>query len=220
MASYSQFGQDQFVVHLTNGQRNGFFVEAGAGDGIWISNTLLLERMYDWTGILIEPTQAFRHLKRNRARCFCDNSCLAAEEKPVTLVEIYDRGQSGLSPLANNNRLLSRVTDNVSQVELASMNSYWGIAKTKYITHAVPLVAVLKKYQAPRQIDYLSLDVEGYEWEIMRSFPFDEYSFRCLGIERPTRELHALLTNKGYRPIAKLGEDLFYVFQRDTLSYR
>ena len=51
--SYSQNGQDRFVAEMVfAGKRNGFFIEAGAGDGLWISNTLLLEQKYDWTGIL------------------------------------------------------------------------------------------------------------------------------------------------------------------------
>jgi hypothetical protein len=57
--SASQFGQDRFVAEeLFCGRRGGFFVEAGAGDGLWISNTLLLEQQYNWTGILIESTSA------------------------------------------------------------------------------------------------------------------------------------------------------------------
>jgi FkbM family methyltransferase len=210
-ASYSQFGQDRFVAEsLFGGKRGGFFVEAGAGDGLWISNTLLLERQYDWTGILIEPTSAFAALERNRPHCICDNSCLAAEHKQVTMVEISDRGQEQLSPHAHRNLLLSRAVENVAPFDLSTMNSYWGTAQKGYVKEAVPLASVLRKHGAPPEIDYLSLDVEGFEYEILRAFPFDEFQFGCLGIERPPSELHELLLTRGYRAVAKVGEDLFY----------
>jgi Methyltransferase FkbM domain len=209
--SYSQFGQDLFVAEsVFGGRRGGFFVEAGAGDGLWISNTLLLERKYGWTGILIEPTSAYAALKHNRSACICDDSCLASEAKQVTVVEIFDRGQAQMWPQAQGNLLLSRTTGNIAPFDVSSMNSHWGIAQTGYVKGAVSLAAVLRKHRSPQHIDYLSLDVEGFEYEILRTFPFDEFQFGCLGIECPPSELHELLLGRGYAFVAKLGEDWFY----------
>src|SRR5437879_13589529 len=102
--SYSQFGQDRFVAEKVHGgKRGGYFGEAGAGDGLWISNELRLERRYGWTGILIEPTSAFAALQRNRPGCICDNSGLASENGTITMVEIFDRGQAAISPAAREN---------------------------------------------------------------------------------------------------------------------
>jgi FkbM family methyltransferase len=209
--SYSQFGQDRFVAEtIYAGKRGGYFVEAGAGDGLWISNTLLLERRYGWNGILIEPTSAFAALQRNRPGCICDNSGLASEHGTITMVEIFDRGQAAISPAAKENLLLSRSTKDARQVDLAGMNSYWGVAKRQYSIEARPLADVLRNHGAPRRIDYLSLDVEGFEMEILRLFPFNEYEFGCLSIERPPPELHDLLRNNGYVFKGRLGEDCIY----------
>jgi hypothetical protein len=209
--SYSQFGQDRLVAELVyEGRREGFFVEAGAGDGLWISNTLLLERKYGWTGILIEPTSVYEALRRNRPACICDHSCLASEARTVTVVEIFDRGQAGLSPQAQDNLLLSRVSDDTQTFDISSMNSYWGVAKKRYLKDALPLVAVLRNHHAPQRIDYLSLDVEGFEYDILRSFPFHEYQIGCLSVERPPPELNKLLINHGYKVLGKLGEDHIY----------
>jgi hypothetical protein len=90
------------------------------------------------------------------------------------------------------------------------MNSYWGVAQRQYLIEARPLVDVLSGHGAPKRIDYLSLDVEGFEMEILRLFPFDEYEFGCLSIERPPPELHELLRDNGYVLKAKLGEDCVY----------
>ena len=60
-----------------------------------------------------------------------------------------------------------------------------------------PLATILKKYNAPGVIDYFSFDVEGAETRILRSFPFDEYTFLSLTtIERPTPELNATVVRK------------------------
>lgn len=190
-------------------RRNGFFVEAGAGDGLWISNTLLLERRYGWTGILVEPTSAFEQLKVNRPNCRLENSCLASVPKKVTLVEIYDTGQAGISPAAHDNLLLSRTVDQAPEA-LTQMDSHWGRARRQYEVQARPLADVLKAHDAPQHIDYLSLDVEGYEYEILSTFPFAEYRFGCLGIERPPQILIDHLAANRYVPIARLGEDVFF----------
>ena len=151
--TYSQNGQDRYVADtFFRGMRNGFFVEAGAGDGLWISNTLLLERRYGWRGILVEPTRAFEDLVKNRPDAICDNSCLASTRKTVTLVEIADLGQAALSPGVSGNLLLSRTVD-VSPADPAELNSYWGRAQKQYEREALPLAEVLAKHAAPARID-------------------------------------------------------------------
>jgi FkbM family methyltransferase len=208
--TYSQDGQDRFVAEaIFRGKRNGFFVEAGAGDGLWISNTLLLERRYGWNGILVEPTSAFALLQKNRPNCALENSCLASVQKTVTLVEIFDLGQAAISPHARANLLLSKTMD-VAPPTLSQMDSRWGKAQKQYQVPARPLADVLKAHNAPQHIDYLSLDVEGYEYEIMSNFPFAEYRFGCLGIERPPTVLTGHLRANGYVPVARIGQDVFF----------
>ena len=53
--STSQFGQDLQVLSFYNGKRDGFFVDIGAYDGKYISNTYMLEKNFDWKGICVEP---------------------------------------------------------------------------------------------------------------------------------------------------------------------
>ncbi len=137
--SNSQWGQDLWVIQYFMGKRNGYFLEMGAGDGLWISNTLLLEREFGWTGILIEPTSAYKNLIDNRPNCKCDSSCISSERKTVTLFEIFDRGQAQINKLAAENTLLSEVREDINVEEGDSLNSYWGIVKKAYRKEAVPL---------------------------------------------------------------------------------
>ena len=88
---------------------------------------------------------------------------------------------------------------------------------TEYYT--VPLEEILDRTNAPRKIDYMSLDVEGAEFYVMEKFPFDKYRISVLTIERPQQELQRHLIKNGYemvRIIARFGETLW--IHRDAMK--
>ena len=69
------------------------------------------------------------------------------------------------------------------------------------------LEEVLNSVNAPTVIDYLSLDVEGHEYSILSTFPFDKYKFRCMTVEHnephqgPTQQMliREILEKNGYK---------------------
>lgn len=63
---------------------------------------------------------------------------------------------------------------------------------------SAPLAQILKENDAPKVIDYLSLDVEGFEEKVLHDFPFDQFRFRVMSIERPSDRLHEKLLATGY----------------------
>ena len=191
-------------------KRDGYFLEIGGGDGLWISNTLLLEQELGWTGILVEPTKAYEKLIKNRPNCICINKCVSNDFKTLTLFEIHDKGQAAIDSKADGNTLLTQVAD-IDIADKESLNSRWGEAKTAYEVDAVPLKDILDKAQSPKHIDYFSLDVEGHEETILIDFAYDEYSFGCLGIENPSRALDVKLVSEGYKKVKRLGGDTFYL---------
>ena len=73
------------------------------------------------------------------------------------------------------------------------------------------LEKILVENNAPKVIDYLSLDVEGAETEILRYFNFNKYTFLCLTVERPTPELNNLLFSNDYVFVKNFKVDSFYV---------
>ena len=73
---------------------------------------------------------------------------------------------------------------------------------------------VLDHFNAPKIIDYLSLDVEGAEERILSNFPFNKYTFLAMTIERPTPKLEKILFDNDYVFVMKskkLQYDTFYV---------
>jgi 3-dehydroquinate dehydratase len=72
----------------------------------------------------------------------------------------------------------------------------------KYNVSTISLSDLLKKYEEPYEIDYLSIDTEGSEYDILKSFNFDEYNIKIITCEHNdsnTREkIFSLLSEKGY----------------------
>ena len=78
----SQMGQSKFVDKLLGQRKNGFFVECGAANGESFSNTLFLERMRGWTGLLIEANpEYFAELLTTRRNVYSINACLSVKNE-------------------------------------------------------------------------------------------------------------------------------------------
>lgn len=181
--SHAQLKQDVFALIANGFKRNGFFVEFGATDGIELSNTYLLEREYDWNGILSEPDPSWQvGLKKNR-NCSLDDRCVW--RKTGEELEFISAG--GLSTL----------TESIGESRLQDENSL-----DRFSVKTVSLEDLLREHNAPRDIDFLSVDTEGSELDIISSFDFSKYSFNAIAIEHnysPRREdLHSILEGAGY----------------------
>ena len=192
----SQAGQDFWVSHeVFNEMSGGYFVDIGANDGIHISNTFLLEQQYNWSGICIEANPiAYERLKHNR-RAECVGACLDASEGVVNFAsQKIDCGFSGIISMDTDRHI-----NNINTCEVIRLKT-------------TTLVRVLKQHQAPHNIDYLSIDVEGAEERVLGGFDFNEYQFKCMTIERPSQLLRMVLNDNEYILIKEIPNlDCFYV---------
>ena len=81
---YSQLGEHKVVDDLLKQRRNGFFFEVGALDGITYSNTLGLELLRNWTGILVEPDpRSFAKLLTLNRNAYAINACLSKNRSEI-----------------------------------------------------------------------------------------------------------------------------------------
>ena len=191
MTSFSQLGQDLEVLKFYNNKREGFFIEIGASDGIELSNTYLLEKMYNWKGICVEPIpESFNLLCKNRLNSLCCNKAVYSESNTEVIFDI-----------ANYHLLLSGISSHIDR-HRDRVNSN----KTQIIVTTISFNDLLEKYNAPLFIDYLSLDTEGSELEILKSVDLQKYTFGLIDVEHnyiePRRsQIRDLLTSNGYEYI-------------------
>lgn len=152
--NFSQAYQDIFILMALNGKRNGTFVEIGAMDGQTISNTFLIEKYFDWTGISIDIDDINESFKKHN----------------------------------RNSNLIIQNALTINYKEL------------------------FEKYNMPKNIDYLQLDIEPPEntLKCLKKIPFDDYNFSIITYETEAyysnpqikKESRNILKSNGYELLA------------------
>jgi FkbM family methyltransferase len=181
-----QLGQDIFVLAATNFQHEGYFVEFGATNGVDLSNTFILERYLSWNGILAEPAKCWQDdLKRNRT---------------VNIEFMCVWSESGLKMEFNET-----LSPELSTLVSFSDNDGHAATRERGINYAVDSISLnelLRKYHAPSEMEYLSIDTEGSEFEILNSLDFEVTNFKIITCEHNGTsnrdKIYDLLTAKGY----------------------
>lgn len=180
---YSQNNQDILVLYLL-GDTPGYFVEFGATDGVSSSNTLLLEEM-GWDGIVAEPSDVFHHSLSINRKCNIDHGCVS--DTTGDTVVFYEVGASGLSSM-----------------EKYANNDGWASARGNHAKKEVVTITLkdlLDKYKAPKVIEYLSIDTEGAEFDILNAYDFSRH-FKVITVEHNhtsmKNDIHELLSSHGY----------------------
>jgi FkbM family methyltransferase len=184
--SKSQLGQDILALTVSGLDKPGFFVEFGASDGLALSNSHLLEKRFGWTGVLCEPSTAWHEaLKQNRG-CNIDTRCVySVSGKKISFSENYLGELSAITAYAEPNvsGILKRTT-------------------SSYEVETISLLDLLKEHNAPKFVDFLSIDTEGSEFEILSTFDFQSYRFGAICVEHnfaDTRgKISKLLLANGY----------------------
>jgi FkbM family methyltransferase len=184
--SKSQFLQDVFVLSELGFKRNGYFVEFGATNGVDLSNTHLLENVFGWNGILAEPSKNWHESLMQNRQCHIEKSCVwSKSNETLVFNQARDAAYSTI--------------DTFSQSDMHTQIRQDG---ERYEVQTISLMDLLNKYNAPQTIDYLSIDTEGSELEILSHFDFSKYRFRVITCEHnftPAREaIFNLLSPHGY----------------------
>ena len=192
---FGQHGQDVAVAKFFNFKSNGYFVDLAANDAVWASNTFALEQNFDWKGICIEANPIYWYRLAFRTNCHVVGSIVGGADFEEISVSLPSDPKKG-GPFGG---IVGKKFDNKR-------------ASSTEPRYTASLVSILKKFNAPKDIDYLSLDVEGAEEFIMKDFPFHQpYTFRVISIERPKNLLKEKLRNAGYKHVMdfKRGDTLW-----------
>lgn len=191
-----QIGQDYYVINdIYKRKRGGFFVEFGACDGIFLSNTYILEKYFGWSGVCIEPLEDYYHELRKNRNCIVSNDLLFSKSgQQVNFSCQSNMEVSGIVEYKKNHFY----KDNVI------------IKKTKTLNE------VLDQNHCQTKIDYLSIDTEGTELEILSTFNFEKYFINYLCIEHGNnekyeKEISSFLGGKGFSLKRKNHWDSEYI---------
>jgi len=194
MESPSQMGQDALVLALTNKVQSKFFVEAGACDGHYSSNTFVLETHFGWTGILCEPGRIWHDALRGTRASQIDTRLLWGTTGD--LVQFHQTELPNLSTV-----------ESFMDTDMHAPDRHGGEI---YIVETVSLVDLLDECAAPHFITFLSLDTEGSELEILSKFPFEKYEFGVIVCEHNNTSaefsIRELLVRNGYYYLSGLSQ--------------
>lgn len=204
---YSQDNQDKYLeTNIFKGYKNGFYVDVGAHDGISINNTLYFEKNNNWSGINIEPIKTvFDKLVINRSNninlncAVCNNDgetdflCNIGYTEMISgIKDSFDMRH--LHRLQNENKKHGSITE-VIKVETKKLET---ILHENDISH----------------INYLSIDVEGAEFEVIKSINFDKVFIDVIGFENNYNDVSIpiveYLNNKGFI-IIHISLDIFMI---------
>ncbi|XP_076760564.1 uncharacterized protein LOC143429061 [Xylocopa sonorina] len=163
-------GQASVIRKILQNKKNGFFVECGAYDGVTRSNTFVLERLLNWTGLLIEadPLNFSKMLMKNR-KAYLTPTCLA--------IEPYPSVNSFL--MANNVGRLHELNDSDVNLPNSPDVAHSGLHTSVQCFPFHHLMAALNV----TTIDYFSLDIEGHELKVLKTIPFDKINIKTLSVE-------------------------------------
>jgi len=186
MTTYSQLNQDVDVIQFYKNKENGYFIEIGANDGINLSNSYLLEKNYNWKGICVEPIpDIFNKLKNNRPNSICVNKAIYSYSDIILKFNIASCD------------LLSGIVEHIN-CHKSSLNN------GKIIdVQTISMNDLLDNNNAPNFIDYLSIDTEGSEFEILKTINYDKYIFGIIHVEHnyiesQRKNIKDLLLSKDY----------------------
>jgi len=188
--SRSQILQDMWVCFELGEKPNGFFVEFGATNGLVNSNTWLLETRFGWKGILAEPNPVWHTDLRANRTAHIEELCVFSKSGETVEFLTTDDSDPELSSIA-----MFSEGDHFAGTRQSGGRLSIG---------TISLTDLLLKYDAPETIDYISIDTEGSELDILKAFDFDRFKFRLLSVElnpKTEGEIQKLLEDKGYERV-------------------
>jgi FkbM family methyltransferase len=195
--AYAHWGEDQIAAWLFENRPRGFYVDIGAYHPVLYSNTKLL---FDkgWRGINVDCNPAmmahFRNLRPNDVNL---HAAVAGKEGTVTFYRFHE--------WASSNTISRQFADSIAKSQNIEIEQ-------EIPVHALPLRKILDRHlPAGERIDFLNVDVESVDLEVLESNDWDKYRPLVVAIEdigydfdnpkaSPT---YNFLRERGYRPISR-----------------
>jgi FkbM family methyltransferase len=194
--------QEELVFDYFGRRATGFFVEVGANHPTEGSQTWLLEQN-GWQGILVEPQERlFRELNQHRPHCRVFRAaCTAPGRTGFAELHIPDEGHNGFATLEPNVHDYGLQYERTEKVELVTLDS------------------LLTQVGNP-EVDFLSIDTEGTELDVLRGFDLRQHHPKLILLEDKGQSLekHRHLAHQGYKLVKRTELNNWYVPRETSFS--
>ena len=185
MKYYGQHRMDEFIHQnfMSKPFINGSFLELGALDGVRFSNTKFFEDNMGFNkGVLIEPDpHSFKRLVINRPNCECFNTVIHSSLKEVVFLK-SERSPVGCIEAIASDDFKNKFHKNSQKVTLP----------------ATTLTSILAQ-SSIQYIDFFSLDVEGAEFECLKSMDWEiPVGLLCVEMNQDTEGIETILHKNGF----------------------
>lgn len=195
----SHIGQDQWVCEVFKYKRAGYFLDFGGFEGLLHDNTFYLEKFLGWRGILVEPNPVPYASACAVRNCITVNAALHRESRK----SLQFTDSHGLSSFVEH-------IDSDSNATLRRE-----ISQKIFNVDTINPTELLDRFNAPELIDYMSLDVEGAELDVLKAFDFDKYKVALLSIEHnhnheKANSIRVHLKKWGYEYVSHFNDDFFF----------
>lgn len=202
MKYFGQYEQDRVIDVLLRKKHHGFFLDIGAHDGITFSNSYFFEKNRDFKGICLEPNPVvFENLIKNR-KCDCLNSAASNKDGYAKFTKIsgYSEMLSGLEEFRDPRH------DDRTKKEIDLRG---GKIETIEVT-TVNVNGLIEN----RSIDFITIDIEGGELEVLKTLDFNKFDCKILVVEinyeNQKNQISEILRHNHFFNYKRVGSD--YIF--------
>lgn len=202
MNTYSQYGEEDIINSFFNNKKNGVLVDLGAADGVLYSNSRYLIDVLGWFGTLVEPHPEFfkqlTTLYQNNSNIILLNKVVYNEEKLIPFF-VYGREYTAQ---------VSTLSEKFKQkVTIVHGDKYEPIP---IMVESISLNNILSTY---KNVDFLSIDCEGVDMEVLQSNNWNLYrpSLICVEHSMPEDELRKFMSENNYSFLTKTTGNSFFV---------
>ncbi len=197
-ASYSQQGEDLIIDKLLGYKKRGFYVDVGAYDPHRFSNT---KRFYlkGWRGINVEPDASnYKKFIRDRKRDINLNLGIGSDNTSFTFYRFFPDTLSTFS---------KKEADRYKKQGYQFVNAAYIPVKK--------LSIILKTYRKNKPIDFITIDAEGYDLEVIKSNDWNKYKPKiiCVETNQKTQKINAFLKNQKYRLVHQNKVNSIYILK-------
>ncbi|MGH3960805.1 MAG: FkbM family methyltransferase [Terriglobia bacterium] len=231
----SQMGQDIFLNRWFFKNRGpGFFVDVGAFDGVLGSNTFYFEKRLHWKGIAFEPSPSAFEVLRTTRSCRLIQGCAYYRDGQVPFLALSERAQHNgatsrpfrselpmIFDSIHGGAMLGGIPEHMNQLQwVESIRGPMKLNQTLATVSCYRIDTVLND-SGVQIVDYLSIDVEGAELEVLRGIDFERVHVNVIGIEHNHRfsEVYDLLTTSGFEYHGMLFYDEIFVHKRPRYTW-